>query len=137
LERSDVSQAMLVATLREGVSGAVERLLRSRSPFPSWTDADRLAAFVTTNEVVFLFEGDESTQQRVGALEDVASWADSPRWAEWVTGRPRVAGPVFWLERGRDLEGVFFTPTPGPGDSDGGDLLLPPFRGPVDRLRRR
>jgi hypothetical protein len=124
-ERSDMGRAALIASLREGAAIEVERELRSRSPFLSWVDAERHASFVTSREVVFVFEGGESTAQQVSALEDLSAWGNPTRWSEWVKGRPRSAAPVFWFERGRDLEGVFFGPTPGPGYSEGGDLVLP------------
>jgi hypothetical protein len=92
---------------------------------------------VTSQEVVFVFEGGESTARQVSKLEDLATWANSAHWADRVVGRPRSAAPVFWFERGRDMEGVFFGPTPGPGDSEGGDLILPPFRWRAERVPRR
>jgi hypothetical protein len=132
-----MGRAALIASLKEGAATEVERELRSRSPFLSWIDAERHASFVTSQEVVFVFEGGESTARQVSKLEDLATWANSAHWADWVMGRPRSAAPVFWFERGRDMEGVFFGPTPGPGYSEGGDLILPPFRWRAERVPRR
>ena len=42
------------------------------------------------------------------------------RIGEYLTGAPSAPQEVFSWRRPRELDGVTFGPTPGPGDSDGG-----------------
>lgn len=46
-------------------------------------------------------------------------------WREYVAGEPRLAEDAYSWTRSDVPEGVSFAPTPGPGDSDGGDLYPP------------
>jgi hypothetical protein len=72
-----------------------------------------MQAYVTDQEVVFLLE------TRDGAAELTAAWH------ELSAGPPRIAEGVYsWLVP-HPTDGVFSTPTPGPGDSDGGDIYAP------------
>ena len=48
-------------------------------------------------------------------------WSGTPEWAEIVAGVPFIA-PL------DDLTGVSYESTPGPGDSEGGDLFPPQRR---------
>jgi hypothetical protein len=43
-------------------------------------------------------------------------------WGEYVAGAPRIAEEVFSWSRAEVADSVSFLPTPGPGDSDGGDI---------------
>jgi hypothetical protein len=70
-------------------------------------------AYVTEEEVVFLLE----TEADIDRLTEA--------WADLSAGPPRVGEGVFsWLLPHLTDE-VFFTPTPGPGDSEGGDVYEP------------
>jgi hypothetical protein len=59
-----------------------------------------------------------------GAIERLLA-ASGSVWSELAAGPPRIAeNGSSWV--GLDpLEHVSFTPTPGPGDSDGGDVYAP------------
>jgi hypothetical protein len=70
-------------------------------------------AYVTEEEVVFLLEREADADR---LTED---------WADLSAGPPRLGeGAYSWLFPNRTDE-AFFTPTPGPGDSDGGDVYEP------------
>jgi hypothetical protein len=47
-------------------------------------------------------------------------WAGTSEWAEIVAGAP-------FIRRDDELSGLSYESTPGPGDSEGGDVF-PPFR---------
>jgi hypothetical protein len=51
--------------------------------------------------------------------------ASEPIWSELAAGPPRIAEDAYsWVGPGPP-EHVSFTSTPGPGDSDGGDVYAP------------
>ena len=70
-------------------------------------------AYVTEQEVVFLLE----TEADVDLLTE--------EWAELSAGPPRVGEGVFSWLLPHLMDEAFFTPTPGPGDSEGGDVYSP------------
>ena len=70
-------------------------------------------AFVTEGEVVFHLRADADLER----LE-----AD---WAELAAGPPRRAEGPYWWVQPHPTDEAFSTPTPGPGDSDGGDVFEP------------
>ena len=46
-------------------------------------------------------------------------------WAEIAAGVPFIAPDAYFGPQPDDLTGVSYEPTPGPGDSDGGDVFAP------------
>jgi hypothetical protein len=68
--------------------------------------------------IVPLVEGAEDRARAL--LAAGPPWAGAPEWAEIVAGAP-------FIGREDELTGVSYEPTPGPGDSEGGDLF-PPHR---------
>jgi hypothetical protein len=61
----------------------------------------------------------EDAEERARALLAAGPpWARTSEWAEIVAGVPFIAPPD-------DLTGVSYESTPGPGDSEGGDLFPP------------
>jgi hypothetical protein len=61
----------------------------------------------------------EGAEERARALLAAGPpWAGTSEWAEIVAGVPSIAPLV-------DLTGVSYESTPGPGDSEGGDLFPP------------
>jgi hypothetical protein len=69
--------------------------------------------------IVPLVEGAEDRARALLATGPL--WAGTSEWAEIVAGAPFIA-PM------DDLTGVSYEPTPGPGDSEGGDLFPPQRR---------
>jgi hypothetical protein len=67
-------------------------------------------------------------ESRLGAdaptslLEDPKLWEAAASWREYVAGPPRIAEDVFSWSRSESQNDVAYLATPGPGDSDGGDL---------------
>jgi hypothetical protein len=63
----------------------------------------------------------EGAEERARALLAAGPpWADTSEWAEIVAGAP-------FIRAEDELTGVSYASTPGPGDSEGGDVF-PPHR---------
>jgi hypothetical protein len=100
----------------------VRRLLAARGPFDpeQLPGLERHQAFLTESEVVFLFE----TEQRPEALASLLdAWKGAAAWRDHLDGSPRIAEEVYSWVGGAESEELSFLPTPGPGDSEGGDVF--------------
>jgi hypothetical protein len=65
-------------------------------------------------------------REAVERLADRAGlWEAAAGWTELVAGPPRFAEGVYSWVRPHPPDETFFMSTPGPGDSDGGDLYEP------------
>jgi hypothetical protein len=116
----------VVVPLKKGARDQAAELLRRGPPFDlDETQFDRHYVFLTDREVVFAFEADEPGRTLQLSAEDPALWKAATAWGECMAGRPRIAATAFTWVRTTETEGVYFEPTPGPGDSDGGDLYSP------------
>src|SRR5262249_27148361 len=93
---------------------------------------DRHDVFLTPDEAVFVFESHLGAEALAPLLADPKLWEAVAAWGEYVAGPPRFADEVFSWSRRDAAEDVSFLPTPGPGDSDGGDIydLRQPEGGP-------
>jgi hypothetical protein len=122
LDESLLSRVLVVLPLQPGSSPRAAELLRGGPPFdPRDVGLERHHAFLTEQEVIFLFEAD--TQDAADRLvSEPGLWAAATAWKDIVAGPPRLADEVYSWVRPHLPDDVVFTPTPGPGDSDGGDL---------------
>ena len=116
---------VVVLPIKPGARDRARDLLRRGPPFdPGEACLERHQAFVNEDEAVFLFEADG--RQAVERLaNDPALWQAGAGWTELVAGPPRLAEGVFSWVRPHPPDETFFTATPGPGDSDGGDVFGP------------
>jgi hypothetical protein len=124
-EEDAVSRAVIVLPLREGASEQAAQLLRGGPPFdPDEVGLDRHHVFLTDEEVVFVFEADDldAAQRLIG---DEGFWTAAAAWKELVAGSPRLAEDSYTWIRPHVPDDVSYAPTPGQGDSDGGDLSSP------------
>jgi hypothetical protein len=106
----------IVVPIRLDAHDEVRRLLEAGPrPFDpeEAPELDRCEAFLTKEEAILIFE----SEQGANALRQ----AGAP-WEELVAGPPRIAVAVYSWERPEEA-GLSFLPTPGPGDSDGGDIF--------------
>lgn len=99
---------VVVLPLRPGVRDRARDLLRREPP-----SEGRIQAYVTEEEVVFLLETDAEVDRLTAA------------WADLSAGPPRVGDGVYSWLLPHPTDEAFFTPTPGPGDSEGGDVYSP------------
>ena len=121
-----MSHLVVVAPLKPGMAERARELLTKGPPFDlESTKFVRHAVHLTDREVVFVFEGEGDSAALELSADDPVIWEAAAAWQECFAERPRVARPTFVWERGGEPAGVSFEPTPGPGDSDGGDLYAP------------
>jgi hypothetical protein len=124
-EEPPVSRVVVVIPLKPEVHEPVRSLVRGGPPFdPEEAGLERHHVFLTEHEAVFVFEG--TTPEAIERLvQDANVWIAASAWTEIVAGPPRVAEDVYDWVRPEPPENVSYAPTPGPGDSDGGDLFAP------------
>lgn len=115
---------VVIVPLKPDAHASVRRLLKQGPPFdPAAIDAlDRHEVFVTSDEAVFVFESQLGAHALAPLLADPKLWEAAAGWREHVAGPPRIAEDVFSWSRDEPQEEISFLPTPGPGDSDGGDI---------------
>lgn len=131
------SRLMVVVPLKEGVRDQVADLLEKGPPFePGEVGLERHLTFLTDREAIFLFES-ETTLSLELIMAEANVWASAVAWRPLVAGAPRIAEPSYAWARDPEVpesedqsevpeaEGLSFEPTPGPGDSEGGDLYAP------------
>jgi hypothetical protein len=122
-EEPVMSRAVVVLPLREGASERAAELLRGGPPFdPGTVGLERHHVFLTEEEAVFVFEADtpDAAQRLIG---EGSFWSAASAWKELVAGPPRLAEDAYSWVRPQTFDDVSFEPTPGPGNSDGGDVF--------------
>lgn len=124
-ERRSMSRVVIVVPLQQGSRESARVLLGKGPPFdPDAAGLERHHVFLTDDEAVFVFEADE-----LDAVEQLASdptlWEALGGWSDLVAGPPRMAEDVYSWIRPHPSEEVSFAATPGPGDSEGGDVFAP------------
>jgi hypothetical protein len=117
-------RVVVIVPLKPGANASVSRLLKQGPPFDPRTieGLDWHEVFLTSDEAVFVFESQLGAGALTALLGDPKLWEAAVAWGEHVAGPPRIAESVFSWSRGEPAEDVSFLPTPGPGDSDGGDI---------------
>ena len=70
-----------------------------------------------------LFRSTEASLDRV--LGDPSVSVAGATWGQYVADAARVVEDAYSWAKVEEGEGLSFEPTPGPGDSDGGDLYPP------------
>ncbi|MBA3718565.1 MAG: hypothetical protein H0W87_10115 [Actinobacteria bacterium] len=114
----------VVVLLREEKREEAELLLVQGAPFePERIGLERHEVFFTDQEAIFVFEATAELDLRK-LLADFEAWA-SAAWHDVVAGPPRTAKPLFVWEAVAESDGLSFASTPGPGDSEGGDVFSP------------
>jgi hypothetical protein len=118
-----LKRAIVILPIKAGTHEDVRRLLAEGPPFvPGDPGLERRHVFVTDGEIVIFFEGTGAALERV--LGD-PSLAVAGAGGQYVAGAPRVAEDASSWAKVEDGEGLSFEPTPGPGDSEGGDVYPP------------
>jgi hypothetical protein len=121
-----VSRLVAVLPLLPGARDRAEALLRQGPPFDlEQTQFDRHQVFLTDREVVFVFEGERPSDAVGLRAADPALWQAAEGWQACLSEPPRMAVTAYSWERTEAEEGVSFRSTPGPGDSEGGDVYSP------------
>jgi hypothetical protein len=132
-----MSRLVVVVPLKDGAHEKARALLAQGPPFDlEATDFDRHEVYLTKREVVFVFEspGSSATLRLPG--EDPSVWKAAAAWQQLMAEKPRKAETAYSWARPQNGEAVFFEPTPGPGDSEGGDVFAPGREAPESRQNR-
>jgi hypothetical protein len=121
---SKTRRVLVVLPLKPDAHEPVSALLKQGPPFDpaSIEGLDRHEVYVTGDEVVFVFESALGADALAPLLADPKLWERVSAWGEHVAGAPRIAEEAFSWSRSQPNEDVFYLPTPGPGDSEGGDI---------------
>jgi hypothetical protein len=125
LGAQDDRPLVIVLPIKPGVQAEVRALLDVGPPFDpdSIEGLKRHEVFLTAGEAVFFFESSLGKEALGNLLSQPDIWQAAAAWHQYVAGPPRIAENVFswsWQEDPADLS---YLPTPGPGDSDGGDIF--------------
>ena len=92
-----MSRLVVVAPLKAGTEARARELLDEGPPFDLEGSAfDAHEVFVTLQEVVFVFEGNETLSLSAG---DPALMRAAKDWADCLDGRPRIARSAFSWKR--------------------------------------
>jgi hypothetical protein len=118
------NRVIVIVPLKPESHSSVSRLLKQGPPFDPLAieGLDRHDVFLTSDEAVFVFESHLGADALSPLLADPKLWEAVSAWGEYVAGPPRIAEEVFSWSRAEVADSVSFLPTPGPGDSDGGDI---------------
>ena len=121
----DARPLVIVVPIKKESHDEVRVLLEAGPPFDPETieGLERHEVFVTAGEVVFLFETSLSRDGLATLLSQPQMWQVAAAWQEHLDGPPRIAESVFSWSQPEEPAEVYYLPTPGPGDSDGGDIF--------------
>jgi hypothetical protein len=98
---------MVVADLKEGAHDQAERLLREGPPFdPETLDLHRHAAYLTADEVIFIFEAADVDRILNDLLDDMTLVPVVMRWDKLTEGLPRIAYERFYWSADTNKLGV-------------------------------
>ena len=115
----------LVLPLKPGAEDNVRKLLSGGPPFDprQIPGLDRHEVLLTPTEAIFVFESASGGNAIAALLAKPEFWQAAGAWQDHVAAPPRVGERVYSWSRPDEPADVSFLPTPGPGDSDGGDIF--------------
>jgi hypothetical protein len=115
----------VVVPLRKGKREKAERLLDQGPPFdPERMGLESHSVYLTEQEAIFVFNAEEGFNLQK-LLGDSKVWASAAAWHDVIAGTPRVAKPFYAWATVSGPDDLSFEPTPGQGDSEGGDIYSP------------
>jgi hypothetical protein len=93
-----MNRLMIVARLKQGMHEEAERILQQGPPFdPEQLGFQRHGAYISSQEVVFVFEAPEVEWIVNDLIDDAVISAVFEPWEQVVEGTPRVAHErYFW-----------------------------------------
>ena len=114
----------IVLPIKPGSHDAVRGLLAAGPPFDPHDipGLERHEVFLTADEVVFTFDAQLSDRALDALLDAPELWPAAVAWREHLAGPPRLAESAYSWLRIEESDELSSLPTPGPGDSDGGDI---------------
>jgi hypothetical protein len=114
----------IVIPLKPGSKREVRALLEDGPPFDPSAIAglERHQVFLTADEAIFAFDSSLGHEALAPLVAEPELWRAADAWREHIAGPPRVAVDAYSWTRPEGLDELSALPTPGPGDSDGGDV---------------
>jgi hypothetical protein len=115
----------IVLPIKAESHGAVRELLDSGPPFnpEQIPGLDRHQVFLTHEEAIFVFEAQPGDDALAPLIADPELWRIAADWRKYIAGPPRIAEDAFSWTRRTESDELSYLPTPGAGDSDGGDIF--------------
>jgi hypothetical protein len=119
------SLVAVVVPLKPESQDTVRALLLDGPPFDPAQIAglERHEVLLTAKEAIFLFESRLGDDALASVVSDPSFWKMAASWRDHLAGPPRLAEEVYSWASGAESDELSFLPTPGPGDSDGGDIF--------------
>jgi hypothetical protein len=92
------NRVVVVARLQPGAQDQAAQLIATGPPFePGALGFERHAVYLSTEEVVFLFEGPSAARRLADMIDDMVTSASFSAWARLLKGTPRIAHEhYFW-----------------------------------------
>jgi hypothetical protein len=92
-------RVVVLARLKEGSHDRATELIAAGPPFdPQEHGFGRHAVYLSTTDVVFLFEGPEAGRRLAELVNDPATSAFFSPWAQLLDGSPRLAHESYFWE---------------------------------------
>lgn len=115
----------LVVPIKPEARDAVRELIDSGPPFDpeQMTGLDRHEVFLTSHEAIFLFDSQPGADALAPLIANPKLWQAAAAWHDHIAGPPRIAEDVYSWARRNEIDELSYLPTPGAGDSDGGDIF--------------
>jgi hypothetical protein len=115
----------IVVPIKPETRDAVRALLENGPPFDpeKMKGLDRHEVFLTPHEVIFLFDSQLGPDPLEPLLAEPEFWQTAAAWRNHIAGPPRSAEDVYSWTRRDESDDFSYLPTPGPGDSEGGDIF--------------
>lgn len=119
-----VMRVAIVLPIKPGSKEEVRALLEDGPPFDpaEIPGLERHQVFLTADEAIFAFDSSAGEGALAPLIADPELWRAAAAWREHIGGSPRIAEDAYSWTRPDRLEELSALPTPGPGDSDGGDI---------------
>jgi hypothetical protein len=119
-----VMRLAIVLPIKPGSKDEVRALLESGPPFDpaEIPGLERHQVLLTEDEAIFVFDSSFGHEALAPLIADPGLWQAAAAWREHIAGPPRVAEDAYSWMRPQEHEELSTLPTPGPGDSEGGDI---------------
>ena len=119
-----VMRVAIVIPIKPGSKEEVQALLDDGPPFDpaEIPGLERHQVFLTADEAIFVFDTPLGHEALAPLTADPELWRAAAAWRAHIAGPPRIADDAFSWTRPQGLEELSSLPTPGPGDSEGGDV---------------
>ena len=92
-------RVVLVAPLRSGARDQATELIAAGPPFePGALGFERHAVYLSSEEVVFLFEGRSAARQLADMIDEMVTSASFTAWTRLLKGTPRIAHEHYYWQ---------------------------------------